>query len=280
MSESTVDPTPYLAAVVQMNSGSDAEGNWRQAKELIDRAAGYGARWIGTPENTPYLGPHHEKVRLAEDLDGPTCGRFANLAARHGIHLLLGSFAEKAPAPGKCYNTSVLFDPQGQRLAVYRKIHLFDVELSAAVTFRESDTVEPGTESVTVPTDLGTFGLSVCYDLRFPELYRRLVDQGAHLLTVPAAFTLTTGRAHWLPLLRARAIETQCWVLAPAQHGEHDDKGLRESFGHACLVDPWGQVVADAPDGPGLALAEVDLGKAEEVRRGIPVGEHRRITRY
>ncbi len=267
----------YLAAVVQLNSSSDAAANWRQAEQLCRRAAAAGAALVATPENTNFLGPHEQKVRLAESLDGATCSRFAELAAELGVHLLLSSFNERSAEAGRCHNTSVLFGPEGERLSVYRKIHLFDVDLSDAVRFTESATVAPGAETVTVATPLGRLGLSICYDLRFGELYRRLVADGAELLTVPSAFTLTTGRDHWQPLLRARAIECQAWVLAPAQWGRHDDEGLRESYGHAMIVDPWGQVVAMAPDGPGLALAEIDLDAVTRVRAALPVAAHRRL---
>ena len=266
----------FLAAVLQLNSTSDAERNWSAARELVERAAAAGALFVATPENTNFLGPHSEKVRRAESLDGPTCERFAGLARNLGIHLLLGSFNERSADPGRCHNTSVLFGPDGGRLAVYRKIHLFDVDLAPEARFAESETVAPGDEPVVAATDLGCLGLTICYDIRFGELYRRLVELGAEILTVPSAFTLTTGRDHWHPLLRARAIESQCWVLAPAQSGRHDDRGLRESFGHAMIVDPWGHIVAMAPDGPGLALAEVDLGQVHRVRAAIPVADHRR----
>lgn len=260
-----------------MTSTSDAEANWRSARELIERAVSHGAEFVATPENTNYLGPHEEKVRLAEGLDGPTCLRFTELARRHGIHLLLGSFNERSPEPERCYNTSVLIGPDGRQLAVYRKIHLFDIDLSAEVRFKESATVKPGSELVVATTPLAVMGLSICYDLRFSELYAGLAAGGAELLTVPAAFTMRTGKDHWHPLLRARAIETQCWVIAPAQSGIHDDNALRESFGHAMIVDPWGHVTAMAPDGPGLALAEIDLERVAEVRRAMPVADHRRL---
>ncbi len=267
----------FVAAVLQLNSTSDAEANWASARELATRAAAAGAALVATPENTNYLGPHSEKVRLAEPLEGPTCSRFAGLARELGVHLLLGSFNERCSDPGRCHNTSVLFAPDGERLAVYRKIHLFDVDLSEAVRFSESATVAPGSEPVVVASELGRLGLTICYDLRFGELYRRLVELGAEILTVPSAFTLTTGRDHWQPLLRARAIECQCWLLAPAQWGRHDDEGVRESFGHAMIVDPWGHVVAMAPDGPGLALAEIDLDRVRRVRAAMPVADHRRL---
>jgi deaminated glutathione amidase len=277
----------FLAAAVQLQCTSDAEGNARTAEALIRKAAGYGARLVATPENTDFLGPHDQKVRRAEPVDGPLCARYAALAGELGIHLLLGSFAEKVqpagsdPAgpsvPDKCYNTSVLFGPDGKRIAAYRKLHLFDVDVASDVSFRESSTVVPGTEVVTAETELGPIGMTICYDLRFPELYRALRDRGAKILTIPSAFTLATGKDHWEALIRARAIETQCWVIAPGQWGKHDDGGLRQSWGHSTIVDPWGHCVGMASDGTGLALAEIDLGKVETVRRAIPVASHRRL---
>jgi predicted amidohydrolase len=268
----------FLAAVCQMTSTSDVEANLRQAEDLIRQAASLGARWIGTPENTNFLGPHSEKVERAEPLDGPTCTLFSALAGELGVHLLLGSFNERANDPVRCANASVLFGPTGSRLAVYRKIHLFDVDVPGGVRFRESETVVPGTELVVVDTELARFGLSICYDLRFGELYRQLVERGAQVLTLPSAFTATTGKAHWEVLLRARAIEAQSWLLAPAQWGEHDDDGLKESHGQAMIVDPWGEVVAQVPDGTGIATAEIDLDRVARVRSAIPVGEHRRLA--
>lgn len=267
----------FLAAVIQMTATADAEANWQQARELVGRAATAGARWVATPENTNYLGPHEEKVRLAEPLDGPTCTKFAELARELEIFLLLGSFNETSDDPARCHNTSVLFGPDGSRLACYRKIHLFDVDLSPQVRFTESTTVKPGEETVVVSTELGKLGLTICYDLRFPGLYQRLRGAGAEILTVPSAFTQTTGKDHWQPLLRARAIENQCYVLAPAQYGKHDDEGLRESHGHSLIVDPWGQIVAMVPDGPGIALAEIDLGRVERIRQALPVTDHSRF---
>ena len=266
-----------VAAVIQMNSTSAAEANWRQARELVSRAAGLGAQFVATPENTNFLGPHEEKVERAEALDGTTCERFSRLAEAHGILLLLGSFNEQSEDPGRCHNTSVLFGPDGSQLAAYRKIHLFDVDVSPVVSFTESNTVKAGSELVTIETSFGVLGLTICYDLRFPGLYQELRTLGAEILTVPSAFTRITGKDHWHPLLRARAIETQCYVLAPAQYGKHDDQGLRESFGHAMIVDPWGQVVAMAADGPGIALADIDLVRVAEIRRAIPVLEHRKF---
>ncbi len=264
----------YLAAVVQMTSTSDTESNLQEACRLIEKAARLGARLVATPENTNFLGPPDDKVRLAEPLNGSLCNRMGDFARRLGIHLLLGSFNEQSDEPGRCHNTSVLFGPEGRVLASYRKIHLFDIELSATVRYHESRTIKPGDRPVVASTALGNLGLSICYDLRFGNLYRQLVHDGAEILCVPAAFTMTTGRDHWEPLLRARAIETQCYVLAPAQFGRHDDPGLRESFGHAMIVDPWGHVIAMCSDGPGLALAEIDLDRIARVRRSMPVRDH------
>lgn len=267
----------YLAAVVQLNCTSDADANWRQAEELVRAAAGRGARLVATPENTNFLGPHEDKVRRAEDLDGPTCTRFAALAEELGIHLLLGSFNERGAEATRCRNTSVLFSPAGERLAVYRKIHLFDIDLDDKVRFTESATVEPGGEPLVADTALGRLGLSVCYDLRFPELYRRLSSDGAELLTVPSAFTATTGKDHWHTLLRARAVENLCYVLAPAQWGEHDDAGLRESYGHAMIVDPWGTILAECADGVGFCIAEIDRERLQRLRTALPALNHRRL---
>ncbi len=259
-----------------MTSTSDAEGNLAQAEVLIRRAAARGAALVATPENATFLGPHGEKVRRAETLDGPACRGFSALAAELGIHLLLGSFAERADDPRRAANTSVLFGPGGERLACYRKLHLFDVDVPGGVNFRESDTVVAGDQVVTVATALGTLGLSICYDLRFGELYRALVARGAELLLIPSAFTAATGKAHWETLVRARAIESQAYVIAPGQWGSHDDDGLRESHGQSMIVDPWGQLLAQVPDGTGIAVAEIDLDRVARVRRAIPVATHRR----
>ncbi len=268
----------FLAGVVQLTCTSNSQANWEMAKTLIDRAATYGARFLATPENTNFLGLHGEKVKIAEPIDGPTIGRFAELARKHQLHLLIGSFNEKSDEAHRCYNTSVLLGPDGDILGTYRKIHLFDVNISPEVRFLESDTCKPGTDPVVVRTALGTIGLSICYDLRFPELYQRLVDKGAEILTVPSAFTLTTGKDHWHPLLRARAIENQAYVLAPGQSGKHDDGGLRNSYGHSLIIDPWGTVIAESSDGPGLALAEINLDRVRETRKGMPISEHRRLN--
>lgn len=271
------EPTTFRAAVLQMTSDAQQDSNLAVAEELIARAAGDGADLVATPENTPFLGPQHEKVARAESLDGPLCAHFAGLASRFGIHVLLGSFAERSPDPTRAFNTSVLFGPDGARLGVYRKIHLFDVQVGEALDFRESETVVAGDDVVVVETALANLGLSICYDVRFGELYRRLTARGAEVIAIPSAFTAITGAMHWQVLIRARAIEAQAWVVAPAQVGYHDDDGLRESFGHAMIVDPWGRVVAEVEDGPGIACAEIDLREVERARAAIPIARHRRI---
>lgn len=268
---------PLLAACVQLQGSSDVARNLEVSERLIRRAAAAGAQLIATPEATTYLGPHDRKVALAEPVYGPTHRRFGALAAELGVTLLVGSVAEAAPEhPGRTYNTSLLFGPEGTLLATYRKLHLFDVDIPGGVRFQESATTVAGDAVVVAQTAHATLGLSVCYDLRFPELYRQLVDRGATVLAVPSAFTLMTGKDHWHTLLRARAIETQCFVLAPAQWGRHDDEGLRQSYGHSLIIDPWGTVLAECGDGEGLALAELDLDRVRRVREAIPLAGHRR----
>jgi predicted amidohydrolase len=264
-------------AVVQINGRSDVDRNLSVTQRLVREAAADGAILVATPEATTYLGPHDRKVQLAEAADGPTNQRLSALAAELGITLLVGSVAE-ALDEERAYNTSLVFGPDGKLQATYRKMHLFDVDLAASggVTFRESDRTAHGSDLVVTDTPVGRLGLSICFDLRFPEVYRSLVDQGATLLSVPSAFTAVTGKAHWHLLLQARAIETQCWVLAPAQWGAHDDKGLRRSYGHSLIVDPWGRIVAEVEDGEGWASAEIDLGMVEKIRSQIPMAANRR----
>ncbi len=273
-----------LAACVQLNGSSDVERNLAVTERLVRQAAAAGATLVATPEATTYLGPHDRKARLAEPVDGPTHRRLGDLAAELGITLVVGSVAERCPAPDggaptQAWNTSLVFGPGGDLLATYRKVHLFDVDLRAAggVTFAESATTARGTRPATVDTPAGRLGLSICFDLRFPEHFRALVDDGAQILCVPSAFTLMTGMDHWHVLLRARAIETQSWVLAPGQWGAHDDGGLRRSYGHSLIVDPWGTVVAECADGEGFCLAPIDLARVADVRRRIPMDANRRL---
>lgn len=273
-----------LAAVIQLNGSSDIERNFRVTEELVRAAAKAGATLVATPEATDYLGPHREKAQLAQPADGPLHRRYATLAAELQIDLLVGSVAERGPddgpeGPSRSYNTSLLYTPEGRLQATYRKLHLFDVDLAAAggVRFFESERTIAGEDVVVADTSVGRLGLSICYDLRFPALYRSLVDRGATLLAVPSAFTLMTGKDHWEVLLRARAIESQAWVLAPAQWGAHDDDGLRRSYGHACIIDPWGTVVAQCGDGEGYCIAPIIADRAPDIRARMPVQSHRRL---
>lgn len=265
----------FLAAALQMTSLADKEANLERALALVEQAARRGASFVALPENFLYMGPERDKARAAEALDGPSLTRMGQTAARLGIHLLAGSIAESGGPEGRLYNTSVLFGPDGGRLAVYRKIHLFDVDIPDGARYRESETIEPGGEPVAVRTALATVGLSICYDLRFPELYRALSRRGAELLCVPAAFTLHTGKDHWEVLLRARAIENLCYLVAPAQFGRHSER--RVTYGRALVADPWGTVLATAGDGEGLAVAPVDLERLARVRRELPALSHRRL---
>ncbi|MHB1846754.1 MAG: carbon-nitrogen hydrolase family protein [Deltaproteobacteria bacterium] len=264
-----------LAAVCQMTSGPDRGKNLDQAKALLMRAASLGATLAALPENFELMASAEEKRAQAEPLEGPTLSALRELARALGLSVLAGSFAELSPVPNRVHNTSCLIDAKGELSAVYRKIHLFDVELGDGATYHESAVVAPGRETVVADSSLGKLGLSICYDLRFPELYRKLSAAGAELLAVPAAFTLATGKDHWEPLLRARAIENQCYALAPAQFGEHP--GNRRTYGRSMIVDPWGTVIACCPDGPGVALAEIDLAALARIRQALPALRHRRL---
>ncbi len=221
------------------------------------------------------MGPEADRASAAEALDGPTLATLAQLARELQLTLLAGSILETGASGGRLFNTSVLFGPDGGRLGVYRKIHLFDVEVGDGQTYRESAAVAPGTQVVVASTSFGKVGLSVCYDLRFPELYRRLTAEGATTLTVPSAFTLATGKDNWEVLLRARAIENQAYVLAPAQQGRHPRD--RMTWGHAMLVDPWGLVTARASEGEGMAVGPIDEALIAQIRTSLPALNHRRL---
>ncbi len=264
-----------LIAAAQMTSGADKARNLETATRLVRKAAGLGASLIGLPENFSWMGPEKERDAAAESLEGPTLSRMAELARELGVTLLAGSIAERGAPGGRYWNTSVVFGPDGARLGVYRKIHLFDVDVHDGARYRESEAVAPGEDVVVASTPMGPLGMSVCYDLRFPELYRRLTQEGATLLAVPAAFTLMTGKDHWEVLLRARAIENQCYLFAPAQWGQHSES--RRTYGHAMVVDPWGLVVARASEGEGVALGQVDGELLARVRRDLPCLTHRRL---
>jgi predicted amidohydrolase len=260
-----------------MTSTADVDANMETVHRLVREAALRGAELVLVPECFAYLGPEKGKIGIAESLDdgGPILERCRDAARDAGVDVVYGGFWEKGEAPRKVRNACVYMRADGSIAAVYRKIHLFDVDLADGTKLLESQTVEPGSETVVAQAPFGTLGLSVCYDLRFPELYRRLVDAGAIALAIPAAFTLTTGKDHWHVLLRARAIEQQCYVLAAAQTGHH--YGERRSYGHALIADPWGTIIAGCGEGEGVAVAPIDPAYVAEVRRALPSLEHRRF---
>ncbi|HJQ96760.1 MAG TPA: carbon-nitrogen hydrolase family protein [Candidatus Polarisedimenticolaceae bacterium] len=259
---------PLRLAAVQMRSTGDRERNLRLAAGHARRAADEGAELIAFPENVAYLRPEGVTRPPAEDLDGPTAEHFREIAVRHRAWVLAGTLAERIPRSRRVHNTSVLFRADGTVAAVYRKVHLFDVAIPGRASYRESRFVEPGARAVVAASPWGILGLSICYDLRFPEIYRALAFSGAEILLVPSAFTAYTGRAHWTVLLRARAIENQAWVVAPAQWGHHH--GTRRSFGHTSIVDPWGDVVACRERGTGIVVATIVPGRADRVREELP----------
>lgn len=269
---------PARAAVVQLTTTTDQAQSLDEAEALVKTAAEGGARLVALPENVSFMGSEADKAQRAEPLDGPTFVRVAGWAKTHRIHLLAGSLPERSGDPDRPYNTSVLYSPAGKALSVYRKIHLFDVALGSGATHTESDSVSPGTRLSLGPTTAGVLGMSICYDLRFPGLYRALARAGAKLLAVPSAFTVPTGRDHWEVLLRARAIENQCYVLAPAQVGKNTDR--RRTYGRSMIVDPWGTILAQCPDRPSVAYADLDLEAVDSFRSKLPCLEHERPALY
>jgi predicted amidohydrolase len=263
-------------AAVQLNSRNDRDANLATAERLVRAAAAAGAELVALPEKWNLLAAGEELADGAEPLDGPSLTAARAWARELGIHLLAGSVAELGEGE-KASNTSVLIGADGEDLAVYRKIHMFDVD-AGGVSYRESEHEQPGSEVVVAPVGELIAGLSVCYDLRFPELFRILAVRGARLFTVPSAFTAATGRDHWEVLLRARAIENQAFVIAPNQVGEappHFD-----SFGHSAIVDPWGTVLASAPTGECFVAAELDLAEQDRVRESLPSLANRRPQAY
>jgi predicted amidohydrolase len=266
------------AAAVQLHSTPDRDRNLEAADRLTRAAAAAGAELVVLPEKWPVLGTPEQTAESAEPLDGPTLAWARGLARELGIDLVAGSFAERVEGEERGRNTSIHVGPDGELQATYRKLHMFDVEVGGR-TYRESDHEAPGEEIVLSHAADGTpLGLTICYDLRFPELYRILAVQGARIVTVPAAFTLTTTREHWEVLLRARAIEDQCFVVAANQFGEHAP-GIR-SGGRSMIVDPWGIVLAQAPDAETYVLAELDLAAQEHVRGRLPSLANRRPAAY
>jgi deaminated glutathione amidase len=264
-------------AAIQMTSTDDVEANIATALRLCGEAIREGARLIVIPEGFAFIGPEEGKRLVAEPLPqgGPILSRMAEFARNTKTELVLGGFWEKSDGLNKVKNACVYIDENGNVKAIYRKIHLFDVTLSDGTVIKESETVSAGSEPVVVSTRFGILGLSICYDLRFPELYRDLVDMGAIAMAIPAAFTRTTGIEHWHVLLRARAIESLSYVIAAAQVGHHF--GSRFTYGHAMICDPWGRVLAELGETEGVALADIDPQIVERVRKEFPALQHRRL---
>lgn len=264
----------YLAAAVQMTSIPDLEKNLVEAEDLIELAVRRGAELVSLPENFSFLGEEKDKLAQAKEIATQSEKFLKTMAQRFQITILGGGF----PVPvdsGKVYNTALLVDPNGKELSRYHKVHLFDVNLPDGNTYRESNTIMAGQNLPPIYTspELGNLGFSVCYDVRFPELYRHLSKQGADLLFVPAAFTAYTGKDHWQVLVQARAIENTCYVIAPAQTGRH--YGIRNTHGHAMVIDPWGVILADAGNEPGVAIAEINPARLKQIRQQMPCLQHR-----
>ena len=277
LSADRTDGTLRVAAV-QMTSSDDRDRNIAVAEELVGRAAAAGAELVVLPEKWPCIDASPTLAGAREDLEGPSLRAAARWARRHGIALVAGSIVERSPDGARARNASALLRPDGSLAAVYRKLHLFDVEVGGAV-YRESAGTRPGDEVVCGEALGHRVGLTVCYDLRFPELYRRLaVEGGAEILTVPSAFTAATGRDHWEPLLRARAIENQAFVIAANQWGVHATGTA--SHGRSMIVDPWGVVLAQAGDGETVVVADLDFARLRAVREALPALRHRRPEVY
>ena len=263
-------------AVIQLTSTQDVERNLAEATRHVREASRAGAGFVALPENAAFLRTDPAASAPIEALDGPMVSRMRELAGELGIWLLLGSFPEAIEGDGRYHNTSVLVDgssPGAPITACYRKLHLFDIEMAGGESQRESDWIAAGDEIVCTPVSDVPTGLTICYDLRFPALYSALVDRGARMITVPSAFTEFTGKDHWLTLLQARAIETQCFVVAPNQFGHHG--GKRRSYGKSAIVDPWGTLLCVAPDRPGWAMATLDFDHQDRIRGSLPCLQHR-----
>ena len=259
-------------ALLQMSSQNSLHENFKSCEKLATQAKADGAEWVLLPENFSFLGNEDEKIKHAAQIEFETKSFLKTLSSDLGIWVLGGGFAVQSPETQKVFNQSALVNPNGQTVAEYQKIHLFDIDLPQ-LKLQESKTVIAGKDLVTVALRNWTVGFSICYDVRFPELYRALTSQGANILTVPAAFTVPTGLAHWHTLLRARAIENQCYVLAPAQTGRHS--ATRESFGHSLVIDPWGGILADAGEEVGYVMVDLDWQRLCEVRKNMPVLTHK-----
>ena len=269
----------FTAACVQMRSGMDPATNVEAASGLIRRAAAAGADLIATPEMTSLMVRTREQLfeQVQDEANDPALATFQALAGELGIHLLIGSLAIRLSAE-RCANRSFLIGPDSDILARYDKLHMFDVDVDEDNRWQESATYQAGDTACLAETPLGQIGLTICYDVRFAALYTALAQAGADILTVPAAFTAVTGEAHWHTLLRARAIETGCYIIAPAQSGLHEDG--RETYGHSLIINPWGEIIGQAETSdPGIVVAEIDLEQVKQARARIPSLKHGREIR-
>ena len=266
-------------ALVQTDPGTDKAANLERTFALIDEAAAGGADWIALPETFHLRARSAARLAQAESIPGPLSEALARAAARHGVWLFAGSFDERSEDPEKTWNTSLVFDPEGRQVASYRKIHLFDVVVDGEVRARESARILSGDDIVSCDTPLGPVGLTICYDLRFPELYRVLALRGAIATFVPSNFTVPTGRDHWEPLLRARAIENGQYVIAAATIGGGGESGF-VAYGRSLVVDPWGTVIACAADEVGISYTRLDVARVARVRRQVPSLGHLRPDVY
>ena len=265
------------AAAIQMVSTAEVETNLKTAGELLDEAALTGAKLAVLPENWPLMG-YHERDKLAYQEDfgsGPLQEFLSGKARSLGLWLLGGSIPLSTGDPDHVYNSSLLYDPEGKCTSRYDKIHLFDVSVDGEgkETYRESDTYIPGRDVTVAKTSFGNIGISICYDLRFPELYRRMLSRDVAIIAVPSAFTQTTGKQHWEILLRARAVENLCYVIAAAQGGQHNEK--RATWGHSMIIGPWGDILASMETGPGVVCADLNLQYLHATRKSFPALEHR-----
>lgn len=278
MSPSAIAGTPFTAALVTMRSGLLPETSLKQGVELIREAKKQGADYVLTPEVSNMMQENRKALfeLLATEEDDTSLKAYRKLAKELNIHLHIGSLALRA-TPERAVNRSFLIAPTGNVLATYDKIHMFDIDLDGGESYRESANYQPGETAVISDLPWGRIGLTICYDVRFPALYRALAESGASFITVPAAFTRKTGEAHWHTLLKARAIENGCFIFAAAQGGTHENK--RETFGHSLIIDPWGEVLAEGGIEPGVVLAKIDPARVEAVRKSIPSLQHgRRFT--
>ncbi|KAL4556816.1 hypothetical protein LXL04_034979 [Taraxacum kok-saghyz] len=269
-------------AAAQMTSINDLAANYATCSRLVKEAAAAGAKLLCFPENFSFVGAKDgESLKIAEPLDGPIMNRYCALAKESSMWLSLGGFQEQGSDAAHLCNTHVLIDDAGHIRSTYRKMHLFDVDVPGGAVYKESSFTEAGKEIVAFDSPFGRLGLTVCYDLRFPEVYQQLrFHHGAQVLLVPAAFTKVTGEAHWEVLLRARAIETQCYVIAAAQGGKHSEK--RESFGDTLIIDPWGMVIGRLSDkvSTGITVADIDFSLIESVRTKMPISQHRKPIEF